>query len=50
MIEIFFIAEKVKGKFLDDLFKKTVATPCLYYLPLSNEQVILMIILTTNTY
>lgn len=27
------------AKLLDDLFRKTKATPCIYWLPLTNEQV-----------
>lgn len=27
------------AKLLDDLFKKTKATPCIYWLPLTNDQV-----------
>lgn len=30
------------AKLLDDLFKKTKATPCIYWLPLTNEQVSLL--------
>lgn len=32
--------EPPTAKLLDDLFKKTKATPCIYWLPLTNEQVI----------
>lgn len=37
-------SEKVEGelqpvRLLDDLFRKTKATPCIYWLPLSDEQV-----------
>lgn len=40
----FFTGRKVEGdappvRLLDDLFRKTKATPCLYWLPLSAEQV-----------
>lgn len=31
------------AKLLDDLFKKTKATPCIYWLPLTNEQVSLFL-------
>lgn len=31
--------EPPPAKLLDDLFKKTKATPCIYWLPLTNEQV-----------
>jgi apoptotic chromatin condensation inducer in the nucleus len=27
------------GRLLDDLFRKTKATPCIYWMPLSEEQV-----------
>ncbi len=32
-------AEEPPAKLLDDLFKKTKATPCIYWLPLTEEQV-----------
>jgi hypothetical protein len=32
-------AEQQPVRLLDDLFRKTKATPCLYWLPLSAEQV-----------
>ena len=31
--------EPPPAKLLDDLFRKTKATPCIYWLPLTNEQV-----------
>lgn len=31
--------EESPAKLLDDLFRKTKATPCIYWLPLTNEQV-----------
>lgn len=31
--------EPPPAKLLDDLFKKTKAIPCIYWLPLTNEQV-----------
>lgn len=31
--------EPPTAKLLDDLFRKTKATPCIYWLPLTNEQV-----------
>ena len=31
--------QKNAGNLLDNLFKKTKTTPCLYWLPLSDEQV-----------
>lgn len=31
--------QKNPGNLLDNLFKKTKTTPCLYWLPLSDEQV-----------
>ena len=34
--------EPPTAKLLDDLFRKTKATPCIYWLPLTNEQVIKM--------
>ena len=31
--------KEAPGKLLDDLFRKTKALPCIYWLPLSKEQV-----------
>ena len=31
--------EEVPAKLLDDLFRKTKATPCIYWLPLTDELV-----------
>lgn len=31
--------EETPAKLLDDLFRKTKATPCIYWLPLTPEQV-----------
>ena len=31
--------EEPPAKLLDDLFRKTKATPCIYWLPLTEEQV-----------
>ena len=36
-------AEEPPAKLLDDLFKKTKATPCIYWLPLTDEQVSLLL-------
>lgn len=33
------IAEDPPAKLLDDLFRKTKAAPCIYWLPLTDEQV-----------
>ena len=33
--------EEPPAKLLDDLFRKTKATPCIYWLPLTEEQVCL---------
>lgn len=32
-------AEDPPAKLLDDLFRKTKAAPCIYWLPLTDEQV-----------
>ena len=33
------VEEEPPAKLLDDLFRKTKATPCIYWLPLTDEQV-----------
>jgi len=33
------VEEEPPAKLLDDLFRKTVAMPCIYWLPLTDEQV-----------
>jgi hypothetical protein len=33
------VEEEPPAKLLDDLFRKTKATPCIYWLPLTEEQV-----------
>ena len=33
------VAEDPPAKLLDDLFRKTKAAPCIYWLPLTDEQV-----------
>ena len=32
--------EESPAKLLDDLFRKTKATPCIYWLPLTEDQVV----------
>jgi hypothetical protein len=33
------VEEETPAKLLDDLFRKTKATPCIYWLPLNEEQI-----------
>jgi len=33
------VEEEPPAKLLDDLFRKTIAMPCIYWLPLTDEQV-----------
>ena len=33
--------KEAPARLLDDLFRKTKATPCIYWLPLTKEQVLL---------
>ena len=37
--------EEPPAKLLDDLFRKTKATPCIYWLPLTEEQVVYLLLL-----
>jgi len=37
------VQEEPPAKLLDDLFRKTVALPCIYWLPLTEEQVRIII-------
>lgn len=37
------VEEEPPAKLLDDLFRKTKATPCIYWLPLTDEQVNLLL-------
>lgn len=42
LYNVLFYAEKTEdppAKLLDDLFRKTKAAPCIYWLPLTDEQV-----------
>lgn len=42
LYDVLFCAEKTEdppAKLLDDLFRKTKAAPCIYWLPLTDEQV-----------
>ena len=41
--------QKNAGNLLDNLFRKTKTTPCLYWLPLTDEQVRVLTLPTTPT-
>lgn len=44
------VEEEPPAKLLDDLFRKTKATPCIYWLPLTDEQVNLLLSSHAGTY